>query len=151
MRIAFTVGGKPVPKQRARAGRGGRHYTPHSTRVYEHWVRSMSALAVHRAAALRGTETVEISKRGNMISYLWGGPVKVEVHIYWPDRRTRDGDNVYKSIADALQPARVGGVRHGFGVLRDDSQIREHHIFEHLDRERPRAEVVVETIESDAA
>jgi len=43
-----------------------------------------------------------------------GGPLRVEIEVYPPDRRRRDIDNLQKGLLDALQ--------HG-GLYEDDSQI----------------------------
>ena len=42
------------------------------------------------------------------------GPLEVDIHVYPPDRRRRDVDNVQKALLDALD--------HG-GGYEDDSQI----------------------------
>lgn len=66
-------------------------------------------------------------------------PVRMTIDIYWPDKRRRDLDNACKSIGDALN-----GI-----AYEDDSQIAEIIMRAHLDRERPRAEVVIEIIEKN--
>lgn len=45
------------------------------------------------------------------------GPLLMAVMVYWPDRRRRDGDNLWKSLKDALQSA---------GVFEDDTQVKRH-------------------------
>ena len=65
------------------------------------------------------------------------GPVRLSIDIYWPDRRRRDLDNGGKSIADALN-----GI-----AYEDDYQIVEKRLTKRLDRDNPRAEIVVEALE----
>ncbi len=112
--IRFTVEGVPRPKARARRGAGGRWYTPEATRAYE------DAVSV-AARTARGAEPFE-------------GTVRLSVALWLPDLRRRDIDNCAKSICDALN-----GI-----AYEDDSQIAELIIRRHVDRERPRTEVIVE-------
>jgi Holliday junction resolvase RusA-like endonuclease len=142
--LSFIVEGKPQPKQRPRVTRNGT-FTPRETREYERRVRVASFL---RALAERLERTHERGEKGNMLQYVWSGPVRVELRLFWPTERKGDGDNAYKSVADALQPRLTRRLKCGFGLLRDDKQIREHHVYEHVDRARPRAEVVVTLLEA---
>jgi Holliday junction resolvase RusA-like endonuclease len=115
--IKFTVEGVPRPKARARRGAGGRWYTPQVTKAYEE--------AVGWAARAAGVhEPCEDA-------------VRLEIVLWMPDRRRRDLDNCAKSICDALN-----GI-----AYEDDSQIVELIIRRHVDRDRPRAEIRVETTE----
>jgi Holliday junction resolvase RusA-like endonuclease len=118
VKLSFVIPGPPRPKQRARRGRNGHWYTPKETRAYEGVVHWYAARARAR-------------KRWPMdASY------RVEVVLYMPDRRTRDGDNVLKSIQDGAN-----------GVLwKDDRQVVETTVRKDLDRDDPRAEVVVEVL-----
>ena len=59
----------------------------------------------------------------------------VFVHVYPPDRKKRDVDNIFKGIGDALTHAHLWG---------DDSQIGELHIYRH--EPRPGAACVDVTI-----
>ena len=65
------------------------------------------------------------------------GGVRLDIMLWMPDRRRRDLDNCAKSICDALN-----GI-----AYEDDSQIVELIIRRHVDRDRPRAEIRVETTE----
>lgn len=124
--LTFTVPGPPVPKARARKGKGGHWYTPTPTRKYE--------AAIKQAAALAIAEWQRVS--GWTRKWKTDAIYSVEVVIYFGDRRRRDGDNVFKSVADAAN-----------GILwDDDEQIREHHVSKQLDRENPRAEVTVSVL-----
>jgi len=112
--IKFTVEGVPRPKARARRGAGGRWYTPQVTKAYEE--------AVGWAARAAGVH--EPCEDG----------VRLDIVLWMPDRRRRDLDNCAKSICDGLN-----GI-----AYEDDSQIVELIVRRHVDRERPRAEVIVE-------
>jgi Holliday junction resolvase RusA-like endonuclease len=67
----------------------------------------------------------------NLIPY--DGPVCVTMHIWY---RTRRPDLDESLVLDCLQ---------GHAVV-NDRQVREKHIFWGLDRQRPRAEITVETL-----
>ena len=112
--IRFAVDGVPIPKARARRGAGGRWYTPQATRAYE--------------------EAVGVAARAAGVCQPYEGAVRLLIDLWLPDRRRRDVDNCAKSICDALN-----GI-----AYEDDSQIVELIIRRHIDRERPRAEVIVE-------
>ena len=115
-RYEFRVAGKVQPKQRPRRSSNGRWYTPSGTADYEERVAWYA-----RGAGVRCID----------------GPVRLEIDIYWPDRRRRDLDNGGKSIADALN-----GI-----AYEDDYQIVEKRLTKRLDRDNPRAEIVVEALE----
>lgn len=111
--IAFTVPGCPRPKERARRGNKGGWYTPRRTSTYEAAVGWFA-----RAAGVRRP---------------LDGPVSLTLTLWFPDRRRRDQDNVTKSVMDALN-----GI-----VWRDDSQVAKLVVMRGIDKEHPRAEVVV--------
>lgn len=111
--MKFTVLGPPMPKERPRLGRRG-VFTPRSTSAYERKVKFAAMAAGARPIA--------------------SGDVCLSIAIYFPDRRRRDADNVFKAISDA-----------GNGVLySDDSQVKEGHFSVGYDKERPRVDVWVE-------
>ena len=113
----FVVLGPPVPKQRPRRNARGGWYTPSSTRRYQ--------------------EKVAAYARSAGISAPLTGSVRLEIHLWLPDRR-RDIDNIAKSIADGLN---------GIAWL-DDSQIASLSVTRAgIDRERPRAEVRIDQME----
>lgn len=112
--FTFTVPGKPVPKARARVTSRGT-YTPASTRRYE---RAVKACALY--ARPKGWDATTA--------------YHVTTHVYFPDARRRDADNVQKAIWDACN-----GVLWG-----DDSQIVSWGGTKRIDRENPRVVVVVD-------
>lgn len=63
----------------------------------------------------------------------------VTVHAFFPDRRRRDIDNL-KTIPDGLNDV----------VWRDDCQIVEWVVRKFVDRERPRVEVLIQTVSGGA-
>lgn len=117
--LAFTIPGKPQPKGRPRMGKGGRVFTPKETRAYEKTVQHFAK----NAAGWFGPWPLE-------------GEYRCTIDIYWPDKRRRDIDNAAKSILDGMN-----------GVLwTDDSQVVELVLRRRLDRESPRAAVIVEVV-----
>ena len=61
------------------------------------------------------------------------GEIKAEVHLYWPDKRKHDIDNI-KSLLDACT-----------GILwLDDSQITDLHLRKSFDKQNPRVEMFIE-------
>lgn len=116
-KFAFTVNGPPQPKERARATRSGRHFTPTRTRKYEELVGEVAGL-------LRPPD------------WCLDAIYHVEVRSFFPDRRPRDADNVAKSVLDGLNKI----------LWRDDRQVVRLVSEKHLDRDRPRAEVEIELI-----
>lgn len=124
--LRFTVPGSPVPKGRPRARayidrQTGEPraiiYTPETTDGYE------STVAAHAAKAVL-VQGWRVAKADRLA---------VSVCLFWADLRRRDLDNAAKSVLDALNG----------GVWADDSQIDDLRILRRLDRERPRAFVVV--------
>ena len=59
--------------------------------------------------------------------------------IYVPDARTRDVDNFFKCILDAMAEA------HGCGAIDDDKRVSEVHGYRRIDRLNPRTVIVVRT------
>lgn len=110
--LTFTVPGPPVPKERARRAPNGRWYTPTKTRDYE---RLVASCALHAGAKPKT------------------GPVHITLAIFWPDRRSRDADNVLKSVQDGLN-----GIAYD-----DDRQVIGFTVTTDLDRSKPRAVVSV--------
>ncbi|KAF1086163.1 Endodeoxyribonuclease RusA [Sporotomaculum syntrophicum] len=80
--VSFVIPGRPVPKQRPRAGKNGRIYTPKKSRDYEKTV---------------GWAGKQVFK------YPYNGPVSLQVKVYLTDSRSQgDLDNYIKSIQDGL-------------------------------------------------
>lgn len=119
--LEFAVPGQPVPWQRVMRGKG-RAWVPERTKSYKLDVATEASCAI---AKLRRNEH-------------WNPEAlyRVEVIAYFADARKRDGDNVLKSVLDALN-----GV-----VWRDDSQAMRLTVEKRIDKANPRAEVFIEVI-----
>jgi Holliday junction resolvase RusA-like endonuclease len=120
--LRFTVPGPPVPKQRARQGRGGHWYTPPETRGYELAVSACGTVARIRSRWPKADPV---------------GRFDVMIHVFLPDERARDVDNIAKSILDALNR----------NVWRDDRQVARLVVNRHVDRATPRTEVTIARVE----
>lgn len=124
MRIRFTVPGLPVPLQRARAARmpNGRirMYTPEESVKYQEKVR--------RTAVLAGCP-------------LFAKGCRLELVIYFPDRRVRDADNVLKGYGDSLQANKRLNRR--AIAWKNDHDIGHLSVERCIDPERPRVEVTI--------
>jgi Holliday junction resolvase RusA-like endonuclease len=117
--LVFVVAAPPVPWQRTQT-KGGQRFTPKRQRAYQELVALHAAMALTRKPwPTRGTFAVELD-------------------VYTQDARRRDLDNFAKTVGDACN-----GV-----IWEDDSQIVEWRLRKHIDRERPRIEVRVRTVEA---
>ncbi|MGA0201501.1 MAG: RusA family crossover junction endodeoxyribonuclease [Prochlorotrichaceae cyanobacterium] len=78
---------------------------------------------------------VEAFKRQakQQLEEIWEDDVRVTIHIHYASRRPDLDESV---ILDCLQDV----------AYRNDRQVKEKHIYWHLDRENPRAEIEVEKI-----
>ena len=133
--LSFTVPGCPVPKARHRSGKG-HAFTPSKTRRYEALIGLVAGAALRsgwpsRAGCLHEVAT---GKRAKCSCPWCSSEFAVTLHVYFPDRRSRDLDNVAKSILDGCN-----GV-----TWKDDRQVSELHIVRNYDKERPRVYVVIE-------
>lgn len=120
--LRLIVPGPPVPKQRARQGRGGHWYTPSATRAYELAVGACGTVARVRARWAKADRL---------------GHFSVTIDVFLPDERGRDVDNVAKSVLDALNQ----------NVWRDDRQVARLVVNRHVDRSAPRTEVTIVRLE----
>jgi Holliday junction resolvase RusA-like endonuclease len=112
---SFTVLGPPQPKQRARAGKGGRHYTPAETVRYERAVKAVASLT-------------------KPPSWRTDGEYSLTIVAYFADRRPRDVDNVVKAVSDALNKV----------AFDDDNQVVKVSAEKHMADPVPRTEVTVQ-------
>jgi crossover junction endodeoxyribonuclease RusA len=121
--LRFVVDGEPVPKGRARArvvGPFAKIYTPASTRAYESVVRLVCQ------AAVSGTR------------WTWTDKDRFEVQIeVYRSRQIGDADNFAKSCLDGMN-----GI-----AFDDDRHVHRLVVALHVDRVRPRVEVVVRRTE----
>lgn len=122
MKLKFTVPGPPQPKERARQGKGRRWYTPERTRRYEEAVREN---AQHHVFLRHG------------VNWRTDAQYHVELAVYFQDARSRDLDNVCKSVLDACNEV----------LWRDDRQVVKVTMERCIDRENPRTEVTIEARE----
>jgi Holliday junction resolvase RusA-like endonuclease len=123
--LSFVVPGAPVPKQRARRGNGGHWYTPQETVDYE------------TSVSVRGM-VARIRERWQKDDH-WSR-FAVSMDMFFPDERTRDIDNVCKSVLDGLN----------CNIWHDDRQVERLVITRHIDRVAPRTEIEIERLEPDA-
>ena len=98
MSIMFTIPGKPFAKQRARATRQGRMYTPKETVSFE---RTVGQLAMPHFPAL-----IDGPVRLDVIAVFeppksWSKKRTAET-INRPHTQRPDGDNILKAICDGL-------------------------------------------------
>ena len=61
------------------------------------------------------------------------GDIKLDIKLYFQDKRRRDWDNYHKIAMDALE-----GI-----VFEDDRQIQDVHVRKYLDKDNPRIEIYV--------
>lgn len=115
--FAFTVLGPPQPKERARACPNGKHVTPKKTRAYERLVGTIAGLT-------------------RPLAWRLDGSYRVELRVFFPDARTRDVDNVAKSLLDGLNKV----------LWQDDRQVERLVVERAVDRERPRVDVTVDAL-----
>lgn len=67
---------------------------------------------------------------------LMNGPLRLTAHVYYATQRP---DLDISVLLDALQGR----------IYENDRQVREQHLFHHIDRDQPRAEVVIEPLEGE--
>lgn len=123
--IEFTVHGPPVPKARARKGKGGHWHTPKTTRDYE------NAIGIHAMEArLRHDRDAHVNHQP---PWPMNARYRIECAIYLPNERRVDCDNVLKAVGDSMNGS----------IYLDDSQVIETATLKRLDRENPRIDVRV--------
>jgi Holliday junction resolvase RusA-like endonuclease len=142
--LRVVVPGKPVPKARPRFDpRSGRTYTAKKTVQYERHVKGEAWAATRRAQWPRPDDCARVaarlklrapgSKLPRCTCAFCATEYRVAVLVVLPDRRTRDLDNVTKSILDACN-----------GVLwYDDRQVVGVSMERAINPSRPRVELVV--------
>lgn len=118
-RWEFHVMGQPVPWQRT-GGYGKRRYTPTKTRDYQKTVSDIAKIRRPRGWPFRSKDVL----------------FRMEVYVFHKDRRRRDNDNCCKSIKDALNEI----------AYVDDYQVQQTYVQWAIDRENPRAEIILEVL-----
>lgn len=119
MDVTFIVPGPPKPWQRAAVSRYGAHYTELETKAFQFSVKLMAANAVAKLAA-----------------WPLDARYRVTIAAYFADKRSRDLDNVAKSVCDAMNKT----------AYADDRQIDLLVVGRHIDKANPRTVVSVEVI-----
>ncbi|WP_349609116.1 hypothetical protein [Cupriavidus sp. DF5525] len=80
------------------------------------------------------------------------GPVRVTLHLFYASERPDLDESV---LLDVLQPRYSGKgdkrVVVQRGVILNDRQVREKHVYHGIDRANPRAEVTIEAIDNQGA
>jgi Holliday junction resolvase RusA-like endonuclease len=109
--ITFIIPGKPFGKQRPRATRQGRMYTPKETVAFESVVREIGAL--HCRAPISGPVRLTILATFEPAPS-WSKSKRAE-HLHRPHVQKPDLDNCAKAIKDGLN--RIAWI--------DDSQVAE--------------------------
>lgn len=97
-------------------------------------IKSRKALAYEQMAAMQ----IPAEKRVMMT-----GPLKVTIRLFY---RTERPDLDEAAILDVLQSRYHEGYLILSGVIINDRQIREKHVYHGIDKERPRAEIVLESL-----
>lgn len=113
-RLTVVIPGNPQPQQRARGGRGGRHYTPDASRAAQETI----------ATLLMPFRNLDFLQGNLALACIF---FRSTAHIV-------DGDNLLKLVQDAGTKARV---------WRDDSQITGGAYRIGLDRRNPRTLIAV--------
>lgn len=98
-------------------------------------IKSVEALAFERAAQLQIPKAARIG---------FAGEVALTLTMYYANQQSDLDESV---VLDALQDqfARVGGKRivTAIGVIRNDRQVREKHVYHFIDKANPRVEVEI--------
>ena len=140
--IRFTIFGQPCSKANSRRlvhipdGQGGKRAS---------FVKSRDALDYEREA-LRQIPPVYRRQLE--------GPVRVTIRIFYETERPDLDESI---VLDVLQDRYARSKETGErvlvqkGVIKNDRQVREKHIFHHIDRREPRAEIEVEPIAAPQA
>lgn len=119
--ITFIIPGAPVPKARARVGKGY-HFTPPRTVQYE---------ALVRLCAMRARPK----------DWPLDAKYRLSAMVYYADNRRRDLSNVIKSIEDGMNTV----------IWKDDCQVTEYrNIVSCVSPRAPRVEVTIEVVVAPA-
>jgi hypothetical protein len=99
--------------------------------------KSAKAVAFENLLAAHGGNA---RRRAHLDPFVGGVDVLI---TYFFDSERPDGDGPTKQVLDSLQPTNARLHRVGAGIVKNDRQVRDHHIRRRVDRERPRIELVV--------
>jgi len=93
-------------------------YPPSVNTVYRHAVRGKHSVMFMTDRGKDYKKQVEAHVRSAVVDRFGDARLSMLVHVYPPDRRKRDLDNLSKVLADSLQ---------GAGLFKDDEQIDDVH------------------------
>ncbi|HSW83478.1 MAG TPA: hypothetical protein VLH12_08390 [Usitatibacter sp.] len=80
---------------------------------------------------------------------MFTGPLRVTLHIYYASERPDLDESVVLDVLQARygKGGKKGGDLIRAGVYVNDRQVREKHVYQHVDKSNPRTEIEVEEIE----
>ena len=136
MKYELTIPGEPVTKARPRVTQGGFTYTPAKTKNYETFVRELF-YSQHGQVMMEGAIRAEIMAYFPIPKSAAKKLQALMATEQYPHTKSRDADNVAKSVLDALN-----GI-----AYKDDSQIADLDIKKRYS-ERPRVTLVLSKIEN---
>lgn len=137
-RVAFTIKGEPASKANSRQlvqfGRGAN-----------------ARPAVIKSEKARSYEEAAQRQIPREARLMFSGPVRVTLRIFYASQRPDLDESV---VLDVLQ-AKYAKAQEGrprellrLGVYANDRQVREKHVYHAIDKISPRAEIVVEEMET---
>lgn len=127
MRIEFIIAGEPASKANSRQ--------LVTIRGKIAFIKSKKALGFEREAGLQIPHKCRA---------MFEGPVAVTLHLYYASERPDLDESVVLDVLQA-QYKIIGGKRElvRAGVYLNDRQVREKHVYHHIDKANPRVHVVV--------
>ncbi|MGF6604543.1 Holliday junction resolvase RusA-like endonuclease [Paraburkholderia sp. GAS448] len=139
--IAFTILGEAASKANSREIVTRRWFDDDGDPRHRPLVRKSDKALRYEASALR---QIPPPCRARL-----AGPVRVTLRMYYASERPDlDESLLLDVLQDRWVSVKVGGVRvrelAQRGVIRNDRQVREKHVFHAIDRLNPRVEIVVE-------
>jgi Holliday junction resolvase RusA-like endonuclease len=97
-----------------------------------------------KARAYEATATMQVPAAARVMLQ---GPVRFTAHIYYASERPDLDESVILDVMQAkYAKEKDGGALIRKGVYTNDRQVREKHVYHHIDRANPRAEIVVEAM-----
>ncbi|WP_063812036.1 MULTISPECIES: hypothetical protein [Burkholderia cepacia complex] len=139
--VAFTLAGQPYSKANRR------QLVPpsrHDDGAHARLIKSPEALRYERDALMQIPPHCRVR---------FAEPVCVTLHLYYASERADlDESLLLDVLQDRWKAVTIGHVKTRVliqaGVYRNDRQVREKHVFHHIDQRHPRAEIRVEPLGS---